>query len=189
MAASARVAEEDDGLLAFVGADAPPLESLRLLGLFAHPDDEVFCAGGTLARCAEAGAAATVVSLTRGEAGQIRDAAVASRRTLGAVRADELEQAGVALGLARTCCLDLGDGTLVHRPLADITAVVRDIVEDVGPDVVVTFGPDGAFGHPDHVTSCLATLEAVTAMARPPGCSTPASRPVANCSSTFSSSG
>ena len=46
----------------------------RLLGVFAHPDDEIFCAGGTLARYSAAGSHTAVVSATRGEAGQIRDA-------------------------------------------------------------------------------------------------------------------
>ncbi|MGI8693734.1 MAG: PIG-L deacetylase family protein [Geodermatophilaceae bacterium] len=72
----------------------------RLLGLFAHPDGEVFCIAGTIGRCAEAGASTAIVSLTRGEAGQIRDAAAATRRTLGATRSTELTQAAQALGVA-----------------------------------------------------------------------------------------
>ena len=57
----------------------------RLLGVFAHPDDEVFCAGGTMAQVAGTGAEVMIVSATRGERGQIRDHAAATRRTLGAV--------------------------------------------------------------------------------------------------------
>ncbi|MGH2670056.1 MAG: PIG-L deacetylase family protein, partial [bacterium] len=53
----------------------------RLLGVFAHPDDEVFCAGGTLAKYVAQGAEAMVVSATKGEAGQIRDAKAATRQT------------------------------------------------------------------------------------------------------------
>ncbi|MGH3237950.1 MAG: PIG-L deacetylase family protein, partial [Streptosporangiaceae bacterium] len=69
--------------------DDGPGSARRLLGLFAHPDDEVFCAGGMMARAAEAGAEVMVVSATRGERGQIRDATAATRRTLGAVREGE----------------------------------------------------------------------------------------------------
>ena len=58
----------------------------RLLGVFAHPDDETFCAGGTFAGYAARGAEVMVISATRGQAGQIRDAAVGTRRTIGAVR-------------------------------------------------------------------------------------------------------
>ncbi len=67
--------------------------SLRLLGVFAHPDDESFCVGGTLAKYTAAGAEAMIVSATRGQAGQIRDARIATRKTLGAVREQELRRA------------------------------------------------------------------------------------------------
>jgi LmbE family N-acetylglucosaminyl deacetylase len=147
-----------------VPGDRPP----RVLGLFAHPDDEVFCVGGTIARCAAAGATTAIVSLTRGEAGQIRDATAATRRTLGAVRAAELARSGGALGVDQVTCLDLGDGRLGKRPLAAVAATARTMIARFRPDVVVTFGPDGATGHPDHAMSCLATAEAVRTMADPP---------------------
>ena len=72
---------------------------LRVLGIFAHPDDETVCAGGTLAKYASAGAEVRVISLTKGGAGQIRDASAATRATLTAVREKELDAAGVELGL------------------------------------------------------------------------------------------
>jgi LmbE family N-acetylglucosaminyl deacetylase len=139
-----------------------------LLGLFAHPDDEVFCVGGTIARAAGAGAETAVVSLTRGDAGQIRDSAVATRRTLGATRVAELEAASAVLGVRRTECLDLGDGTLARMPYADLVDQVGQILERHAPDVVVTFGDDGGFGHPDHVASSRAVLSARAQLARPP---------------------
>lgn len=157
------------GDLAPVWGSAGPLRRPgRLLGLFAHPDDEVFCVAGTIARCSKAGASTAIVSLTQGEAGQIRDSAAATRRTLGATRAVELSQAAQALGVGQASCLDLGDGTLARRPLAEVAATVRGVIDRYQPDVVVTFGPDGAFGHPDHVTSCLATVAAIRTMAVPP---------------------
>lgn len=157
-----------DGLRQVWGPTNAPLSSRRLLGLFAHPDDEVFCVAGTIARCAQQGASTTIVSLTRGEAGQIRDYTAATRRTLGAIRSGELGRAAQALGVDRSECLDLGDGTLAHRPLDEVTAEVLAVLEQFSPDVVVTFGPDGAYGHPDHVISCLATLAAVRALPDPP---------------------
>lgn len=147
------------------GRAMPRGRAPRLLGVFAHPDDEVFCAGGTMARCAEAGAETAVVSLTRGEAGHIRDAAVATRRTLGEVRARELARSAEALGVGHASCLDLGDGRLEHYPLAEVAAAARTAIEQFEPDVVVTFGPDGAFDHPDHVASCRATVEAMRTLA------------------------
>ena len=99
------------------GSAVPSDRAPRVLGLFAHPDDEVFCAGGAIARCAEAGAVTAIVSLTQGEAGQIRDAATATRRVLGTVRVKELEQSAHALGVDHVICLDLGDGHLAEQPL------------------------------------------------------------------------
>ena len=155
-------------LAAVWGSEVPHDRAPRLLGLFAHPDDEVFCAGGTIARCAEAGAVTAIVSLTQGEAGQIRDAATATRRVLGTVRVKELEQSAQALGVDHVVCLDLGDGHLAEQPLEELAATARTLIDRFRPDAVVTFGPDGAFGHPDHVTSCLATVEAVRGMVTPP---------------------
>ena len=62
----------------------------------------------------------------------------------------------------------MGDGTLAQRPLEEVAAAVRGVINLFAPDVVVTFGPDVAFGHPDHVTSCLATMEAIRTMPDPP---------------------
>lgn len=150
------------------GSAVPTGGAPRVLGLFAHPDDEVFCVGGTIARCADAGAVTAIVSLTQGEAGQIREAATATRRVLGAVRVTELEHSADALGVDHVTCLDLGDGHLAEQPREVIAATARTVIDQFRPDVVVTFGPDGAFGHPDHVTSCVATIDAVRTMAEPP---------------------
>lgn len=157
-----------DDLAALWGPAVPHERPLRVLGLFAHPDDEVFCVGGTIARAAAAGAETAIVSLTQGEAGQIRDSAAATRRTLGATRARELHAAAIALGMGSVECLDLGDGNLARMPYADLVTLVRSILEQHAPDVVITFGDDGGFGHPDHMTSSRAVLSARAQLARPP---------------------
>jgi LmbE family N-acetylglucosaminyl deacetylase len=157
-----------DDLAAVWGPTVPTDRPPRILGVFAHPDDEIFCFGGTIARCADFGAVTGIASLTQGEAGQIRDAGAATRRTLGAVRYKELHASGSALGVDRITCLDLGDGRLASRAPGELAAIVRDLIEGFGPDVVVTFGPDGGSGHPDHVASCHATVEAIGSMADPP---------------------
>src|SRR5690242_14232104 len=77
----------------------------RLLGVFAHPDDESFCAGGTFAKEIAHGAEVMVVSATRGEAGQIRSAGTATRRTLARVREQELYCACQRLGIQHARCL------------------------------------------------------------------------------------
>lgn len=132
-------------------AGAPGGQRPRVLGIFAHPDDETICAGGTFAKYAHAGADVRVVSLTRGGAGQIRDAALATRSTLAAVRERELEAAGVELGLSWARCLDHPDGGLADIGAGELERLAVALIQDAAPDVVVTFGPDGFSGHPDHV--------------------------------------
>ncbi len=139
----------------------------RLLGVFAHPDDETFCAGGTLAAYTERGAEAMVLSATRGQAGQIRDAAQATRRTLAQVREQELRAACAALGVEHVACLDYTDGTLEDQE-DRLRAEVLRLIQRFRPDVVVTFGDDGAYGHPDHVAISRVTTDAfLDAVARP----------------------
>jgi LmbE family N-acetylglucosaminyl deacetylase len=133
---------------------------LRILAVFAHPDDEVFCAGGTLARHAARGAEVMVVSATQGEAGQIRDAQVATRRTLGDVRTRELELSCQRLGIQHAVCLDYGDGKLQEGDPLPLTRHLTHIIRSFQPDVVITFGPDGAYGHPDHVAISQLTTRA-----------------------------
>lgn len=132
----------------------------RLLAVFAHPDDEVFCAGGTLARWTAEGGEAMVVSATRGEAGQIQDGQAATRRTLGAVRERELRSACARLGVQRVVCLDYRDGALQDVDEAMLVDDVTSHIHAFRPDVVVTFGPDGGSGHPDHVAISAATSRA-----------------------------
>ncbi|HUS13792.1 MAG TPA: PIG-L family deacetylase [Chloroflexia bacterium] len=133
----------------------------RILGVFAHPDDEVFVAGGTLAKYAAAGSEIMVVSATKGQAGQIRDARIATRRTLGEVRAAELHVSSAKLGVQHSVCWDYGDGMLQEL---DPELLVGDVVRTIRsfrPDVVMAFGPDGGYGHPDHITMSLVTTDAV----------------------------
>jgi LmbE family N-acetylglucosaminyl deacetylase len=122
-----------------------------VLGIFAHPDDETICAGGTFAKYASSGADVRVVSLTRGGAGQIRDAGVATRATLKEVREKEVEAAGKQLGLAEVRCLDHPDGGLSDIDGRDLTRLASELLAEMDPDVVITFGPDGFSGHTDHM--------------------------------------
>ena len=123
----------------------------RVLGIFAHPDDETLCAGGTFAKYASAGAEVRVISLTKGDAGQIRDAGAATRATLGAVREKELDAAGKELGLTETRCLDHPDGGLSDIDGGTLVTLASELLSEIDPDVVITFGPDGFSGHPDHI--------------------------------------
>jgi LmbE family N-acetylglucosaminyl deacetylase len=137
-----------------------PSEKVRLLGIFAHPDDETFCAGGTLAKYAQAGAEIMVVSATPGNAGQIRDAHVATRRTLGQVRAGELRRACQKLGVKHVECWNYEDGTLHDVDQAGLVEDVVRVIRSFRPNIVLSFGPDGGYGHPDHIAISHATTAA-----------------------------
>ncbi|HTH70209.1 MAG TPA: PIG-L family deacetylase [Candidatus Saccharimonadales bacterium] len=145
----------------------PP--GVRILGVFAHPDDEVFVAGGTLAKYAARGAEAMVLSATRGQAGQIRDASAATRHTLGAVREQELRRACTILGVQHVACLDYMDGALREADFETLVGTVTEAIREYRPDIVITFGEDGAYGHPDHVTISAATTRAFDGAGLPAG--------------------
>jgi LmbE family N-acetylglucosaminyl deacetylase len=145
--------------------DNGPCSARRLLAVFAHPDDEVFCAAGTMARAAEAGAEIMIVSATRGEQGQIRDPAAATRRTLAAVRERELRAAAAELGVQRVQVLTYPDGTLQHHR-SSLGATIDGIMRQFDPDTVITFGADGGYGHPDHVAISEVTTQAFRVLIR-----------------------
>jgi LmbE family N-acetylglucosaminyl deacetylase len=132
----------------------------RLLAVFAHPDDETFCAGGTLAKYVASGWEVMVISATRGEAGQIRDPLAATRRTLGQVREREFYAACEQLGVHHARVLNYMDGTLQNVDPDELIGAVAKAARPFRPDVVITFGPDGAYGHPDHIAIGAATTRA-----------------------------
>jgi len=133
--------------------------TLRLMAVLAHPDDESLGLGGTLAKYAAEGVETSLVCATRGELGWAGEpAAYPGPLALGRLREAELLAAADALGVADVTFLDYLDGDL--RCVVPTEAVARIVAEvrRVRPQVVVTFGPDGAYGHPDHVAiSQLAT--------------------------------
>lgn len=111
--------------------------------------------GGTLIRYTDAGVECHSLSLTRGERGQngYPDAPVVGPADLGPARARELAEAGRIMGLASTDCFAYPDGALESAPRE---AVLRDLVRwlrRIRPHVVITWGPDGGYGHPDHVVT------------------------------------
>jgi len=137
-------------------------QPLRLATILAHPDDETFGIGGTLIKYTDAGVECHSLSLTQGEAGTNGDPAQPiPRERLGATRAAELAESGRRMGLASTTCLMYPDGRLASAPPE---AVVRDIVRWLRltrADVVITWGPDGGYGHPDHIAAGALALRAV----------------------------
>jgi LmbE family N-acetylglucosaminyl deacetylase len=135
-----------------------------LLGVFAHPDDEALAAGGLLALAASAGATVAVVCLTRGEAAAGPDASKAAREALAAARTCELIDAARVLGVRDLALCDHEDGMLPWIAAGTVEADIRAAIERVGATVVVTFGPDGYYWHPDHIAVSDRTTAAVQSL-------------------------
>jgi LmbE family N-acetylglucosaminyl deacetylase len=135
---------------------------LKLATVLAHPDDETFGTGGTLIRYAREGIAVHSLCLTEGEKGWAGvDDKIVPRELVGPTRAKELAEAGRRMGLASVTCLRYPDGGL-----AGVNAdwVVRDIVRwlrSVRPEVAIIWGPDGGYGHPDHIAAGERALTAI----------------------------
>jgi len=124
---------------------------LTLLTIFAHPDDETFRPGGTLALLARQGVRVQVLTLTHGEAGSCGDPPLCTPTELPAVRTRELCAACAALGLEPPRLLDYEDGSLTEADPEQVTAQILAIVNEIKPQVLLSFGPDGLSGHPDHI--------------------------------------
>lgn len=122
-----------------------------LLAVFAHPDDEAFGAGGTLAKYAAEGCEVYLATATRGEAGQIALPELATPASLPAVRERELRCACQTYGIHPPIFLDYLDGqlTIVNQGQA-VGKLVR-LIRRLKPQVLITFGPDGIYGHYDHL--------------------------------------
>ncbi len=123
----------------------------RLLAVFAHPDDEAYAAGGLLAYCAAKGAMVEVLCATRGEAGAAWEPSMIGAKGLAALRTMELTRACAALGVGEPRFLAWPDGGIPAMSLAVRGEAIAAHLERLAPQVVVTLGRDGAYGHADHV--------------------------------------
>lgn len=123
-----------------------------ILGIWAHPDDEAYLMGGVMALAADAGQHVACVTATLGDAGETADESKWPRAELSRVRRLELDAALAVLGITDHDYLGLDDGTLPDVDPSGPVALLAAAIERVAPDTVITFGPDGMTGHPDHTT-------------------------------------
>jgi len=143
-------------------------EQLRLMCVLAHPDDESLGNGGTLAKYAAEGIETHLVTATRGERGWYGDARDnPGPAALGAIREAELHAATRVLGIRQVDFLDYIDGDLDQADPAEAIRKIVGHLRRVRPQVVVTFGPEGGYGHPDHIAISQFTTAAIVAAADP----------------------
>ena len=134
----------------------------RLLVVYPHPDDETFSSGGTIARYSAAGVAVHYACATRGECGTI-EPRLRGEESVAALRTAELLCAAEPLGLTAIHFLDYRDSGMpgapggwhpdafINAPLDRVTGQLVALIRATRPQVVVTFGPYGGYGHPDHI--------------------------------------
>lgn len=137
----------------------------KLLGIFAHPDDESVAPGGTLAKYAKAGWRVELVCATKGDAGGW-GSVEAMNASLSDVRTRELEEAAGHLGVWSVSLLDYKDGDLSRIPPGGLENALIKVMEEVKPDVVITHEPAGITNHPDHIKMSYATTFAFQTYAR-----------------------
>ena len=141
------------------------------MAVLAHPDDESLGMGGTLAKYASEGVETFLLTATRGQSGRYRghrdDGQHPGPTALGQIREGELRAAASALGVREVSLLDYRDQELDRADPHEVVARIVSHVRRIRPDVVATFGPDGAYGHPDHIAISQFTTAALVAAADP----------------------
>ena len=141
---------------------------MRLLCVLAHPDDESLGTGGALAKYAAEGVETYLITATRGEHGWWGDAEdYPGPIGLGQIREAELRAAAEVLHLREVHLLDYIDGDLDQAEPRAVVAKIAALIRRIRPEVVVTFGPDGAYGHPDHIAISQFTATAIICAADP----------------------
>jgi LmbE family N-acetylglucosaminyl deacetylase len=145
------------------------LSKPTLMAVFAHPDDEAFGTGGTLTRYAAEGCDVYLVTATRGEAGQIAEPDLATAANLPYVRERELRCACQIYGIHPPRFLDYQDGQLAIVNQGQAVGRLVRVIRELRPQVLVTFGPDGIYGHYDHIAVYRWTTIAAE-LAADPGC-------------------
>jgi LmbE family N-acetylglucosaminyl deacetylase len=141
---------------------------LRLLAVTAHPDDESLGMGGTLAKYAAEGVEVSILAATRGERGRYRDGNDhPGPQALGRIREAELRAAARELGVREVEFLDYLDAELDRAEPREASGRIAAHLRRLRPQVVLTFGPEGAYGHPDHIAISQFTTAAVVRAAAP----------------------
>jgi LmbE family N-acetylglucosaminyl deacetylase len=153
-------------------------KKLRLLCVLAHPDDESLGTGGTLAKYHAEGIETFLITGTRGEKGwwgEEKD--YPGPEALGKVREEELQCAARTLGIQEVIILDYVDGDLDLADPGEVIGIIAHHIRRIKPDVVATFAPEGAYGHPDHIAisqwSTAALIKAASQEIIPPINATP----------------
>ena len=133
----------------------------KLLCILAHPDDESLGTGGSIAKYAAEGVDVQLICATRGERGRYFEQDSPGLIKVGQKRTEELQAASSILGISKVHFLDYLDGDLDAAPVNEVVSKIKSIILDFRPQIIVTFGPDGGYGHPDHIAISQYSLSAI----------------------------
>jgi LmbE family N-acetylglucosaminyl deacetylase len=136
-----------------------------ILVISAHPDDETLFCGGTLARYAQQGHAIYILETTRGEGGEVGEPPLTTRENLAAFREQEVRKAARLLGARDIFFLPFIDPYMeingiarrIDIPLTEFAAAIEKYVRQIDPDLIITHGSNGEYGHPQHIYTHQAT--------------------------------
>jgi LmbE family N-acetylglucosaminyl deacetylase len=131
-----------------------------LLGIWAHPDDEAWLSAGLMMRAVANGRQVTCVTATKGEAG-FPSEDTRSEQERASVRESELARCLQILGVSNHRWLGFGDGRCAEVPDDRVVPGLTELIRDLRPRTVLTFGPDGGTGHTDHIAACRWATKAV----------------------------
>lgn len=123
---------------------------MKALLIFAHPDDETFGCGGTIAKLVKEGVTVNLITATTGQAGQTGEYGKITPDELGKIREQEHAAAGKILGISNIHYLGLMDGEVSKSSVHELVEMLMPLLEKENPDLVITFEKNGASGHPDH---------------------------------------
>lgn len=152
------------GFTAYLSSPVLPLA--RILYVFPHPDDESFGPGPVLALQRRQGHEVCLLTLTRGEATKQREKFGYSREEMGEIRYREMQDVARVLDLTDLTVLDFEDGGLSELDPLVLEAVIRQQIERVRPDVIVTYAIHGISGHRDHLAGHAAVKHVYSALRR-----------------------
>lgn len=133
---------------------------MKALFIFAHPDDETFGAGGTIAKLVKEGVKVNVITATTGQTGMTGEYGDITPEELGEKRKIEQAEAAKILGITKTTYLGLMDGELVNHSVDELVRMLLPLIKEENADIVITFEKSGASNHPDHKQISLAATEA-----------------------------
>ncbi|MBU7217891.1 bacillithiol biosynthesis deacetylase BshB2 [Staphylococcus gallinarum] len=141
-------------------------EESHVLVIFPHPDDESFSSAGTLARYIDNGIPVTYACLTLGQMGRnLGNPPFATRESLPQIREKELENAMAAIGITDLRKMGLRDKTVEFEPHDEMDAMVKSLIDELQPSVIISFYPKFAV-HPDHEATAEAVVRTVGRMAK-----------------------